>query len=128
VTLKEAGPLVAAKNPLRTQTLIASCSNTSQQAHPKHPRMLRNAHSRFAGNALLSLPSILACMSGFWGTAQLRAGCQNPLLLLDSHIKHDGNSNSVLLGAVGRHPKGFCGLGRCFPKVFPTDLQTWRVL
>ena len=106
------------KTPLRTQTLIVPCCNMSHKAHPKHPRMLRNAHPRFAGNVLLSLAGILACRGGFLGIAQPRAGQKNPLLLLSSHSKHEGNSNSTLLGVAGRHPKGFCSLGGVFQRSF----------
>lgn len=84
VTLKEAGPLVAAKIPLSTQTLIASCCNMSQQVHPKHPRLLRSVHPRLAGNVLLSLPSIRA-HRGTWELSRPRAG-QKPLCYCRAHV------------------------------------------
>lgn len=46
-------------------------------------------------------------------------GMENPYLLLNLCIKNKGDSNSTLHGVAGRHPKGFCGSGGCFPKVFP---------
>lgn len=91
----------------------------SQKEHPKHPRMLRNAYPRFAGNVSLSLPpSILACTGEFWGLLSHGQDRKKPLLLLGSHIKHEGHSNAALLGVAGRNPKGFCSLRGVFQRSF----------
>lgn len=50
--------------------------------------------------------------------AQPQAGQKTPLLPLESHIKPEGNSNSMLLGVVGRNPKGICSLGGIFQRCF----------
>lgn len=50
--------------------------------------------------------------------AQPQAGQKTPLLSLDSHIKHEGNSNSMFLGVLGRTLKGICSLGGIFQRCF----------
>lgn len=115
------------KTPLKTQTLIVSCCTVSQRAHLKHPRMLQNAHPRFA----LPSPPSWNAQGGFLGMGGVcvwifhpRPGWKNPSLTLGSPIKREGNTNSALLGISGRHSKGILQLGKRFPK----DLQSWRVL
>lgn len=43
---------------------------------------------------------------------------KKPLLLLGSHIKHEGHSNAALLGIAGRNLKGFCSLRGVFQRSF----------
>lgn len=116
VTLYEAAPLMAKnkqtkkKFKFRTQTelflavtrgrrRIQGCCETL--SHPK--------------NAPLALPSRQGVILG---DSSASGTMENPFCI---YIKPRG----AAVQCPWRHPGRFCSFGRCFPKVFPKDLQPW---